>query len=126
MKSMIIAAILLAGVLFGGAAYTKKLTVVSIELMKINKEIQLELEAENYENAKDKIGEMSEYLTENEPVLSAMGNHEEIDKMQMNIAELYRYSNGEMQVDALSKSEVLDFLYLHLPKNYRLKLENIF
>lgn len=126
MKSMIVAAILLAGVLFGSAAYTAKLTGVSVELMRINKEIQLELEAENYENAERKIGEMSEYLTDNEPVLSAMGNHEEIDKMRMNIAELYRYSRGEMQVDALSKSEVLDFLYLHLPKNYRLRLENIF
>ncbi len=126
MKSMIIAAILLAAVLCGGAAYTSMLSDVSIELVRINEEVQKKLEAENYNEALDKIGEMSQYLSENESILAAMGNHEEIDKMRTNIAELYRYTNDNMRTDALSKSEVLEFLYIHLPKNYRLRLENIF
>ena len=126
MRSMIVAAILLGVVLCGGAAYTSLLTDVSLELVNINEEVQKKLEEENYDAAIDKIGEMSQYLSENEAILAAMGNHEEIDKMRTNLAELYRYTNDKMRTDALSKSEVLEFLYLHLPKNYQLKLENIF
>ena len=126
MRSMIVAAILLGVVLGGGAAYTSLLTDVSLELVNINEEVQKKLEEENYDEAIDRIGKMSQYLSENEAILAAMGNHEEIDKMRTNLAELYRYTNDKMRTDALSKSEVLEFLYLHLPKNYQLKLENIF
>ena len=54
-----------------------------------------------------------------------MNNHAELDNIEMNLAELKRYTEGEAHTDAISKSSVLDFLFAHLPKNYKLRLENI-
>ena len=43
----------------------------------------------------------------------------------MNISEVEGYINGGEQTDAISHCRVLGFLFEHLPKNYKFKLENI-
>ena len=58
-------------------------------------------------------------------VLAATGNHEDFDKIEMNISEVEGYINGGEQTDAVSHCRVLGFLFEHLPKNYKFKLENI-
>ena len=47
------------------------------------------------------------------------------DKIEMNISEVEGYINGGEQTDAVSHCRVLGFLFEHLPKNYKFKLENI-
>ena len=125
MKSVVTSVILIAAVLWGSGIYTSKLTEVSQELIRINEEVQENLEKNDFVSANARINEMSQYLGEKEQILAAMGNHEEIDKIRMNLSELRRYANDEMCTDALAKSEVLEFLYGHLPVNYKLKTENI-
>ncbi len=66
-----------------------------------------------------------QYLDENSTVLAATGNHEDFDKIEMNISEVEGYINGGEQTDAVSHCRVLGFLFEHLPKNYKFKLENI-
>ena len=61
-----------------------------------------------------------------EVFFASTGNHQEIDNIEMSLAELKRYIEGHQKYDALAKSQVLDFLFHHLPKNSRLKTENIF
>ena len=79
----------------------------------------------DYESAGDEIENLVQYLDENRTVLAATGNHEDFDKIEMNISEVEGYINGEEQTDAVSHCRVLGFLFEHLPKNYKFKLENI-
>lgn len=79
----------------------------------------------DYESAGDEIEKLVQYLDENRTVLAATGNHEDFDKIEMNISEVEGYINGGEQTDAVSHCRVLGFLFEHLPKNYKFKLENI-
>ena len=125
MRSVIAAVVLMCAVVCGGAWYTSKLIDVSGELSEMNAAIQSSLEDNAIHNAQKDIERMKEYLDKKEQVLSAMGDHEEIDKIRMSMAELERYAEGGNTTDAIAKSEVLEFLFEHMPENYRLKIENI-
>ena len=58
-------------------------------------------------------------------MLAATGNHEEIDKIEITIAELKEYILQHSKADALAHTEALNVLFRHLPKNYKLRTENI-
>lgn len=125
MKSVIVSAMLIAAVVFGSAVYMRVMENVSAELGSINSRVSQRLSEEDFAGASAEIERLEAFLDEKEAVLSAMSDHEEIDNIEMNISELKRYAEGGSRTDALSKSAVLDFLFEHLPKNYRLRLENI-
>ena len=125
MKSVIAALTLILAVVAGGLAYTSSLVKVSDELSEMNAAVQSSLENNYIENAEHQIEQMRSYLEDKETVLSAMGDHDELDEIKINIAELEQYVKGEMKTDALAKSEVLEFLFEHMPENYRLKLRNV-
>lgn len=125
MKSVIAALTLILSVLIGGGVYTSSLVRVSNELSEMNAAVQSSLENNYMESAEHQIEQMRGYLEDKEEVLSAMGDHDELDEIKMNIAELEQYVKGKMKVDALAKSEVLEFLLEHMPENYRLKLRNV-
>ncbi|MGN1116825.1 MAG: DUF4363 family protein, partial [Candidatus Ornithomonoglobus sp.] len=90
-----------------------------------NNKIILALENDDFESADTSISVLYEYIEQYEPFFSAIGNHEEIDNIEMNLAELKAYSAGRLKYDALAKSRSLSFLFGHLPKNSRIKIENI-
>ena len=119
--SLCIAVVIVAGSIF----YTNHIENVSEGLVEINNAIMMFLENEDYDSAGNAAAEMTEYLDKKRTVLAATGNHEELDKIEMNISELSGYISGRQQTDAVSRCKVLDFLFEHLPKNYEMKLENI-
>ena len=125
MKSVVISVIIAAIVVAGSLVYTRSLEKVSSELMTMNEKVSKYLEQEDYSSAESEIEHLKSYLNSREAVLDAIGNHEEIDKIEMNLYELEEYTKGEKQTDALSRCHVLDFLFEHLPLNYKLKPENI-
>ena len=125
MKGVIISVCIAAIIVTGSIVYTKHMGKVSEELGNINDEIMDKLEEENYESAMAKIKELSDYLDKNRTVLAATGNHEEFDKIEMNISEMLGYTEGGQQTDAVSCCKVLSLLFKHIPKNYEMKLENI-
>lgn len=125
MKSVVISVIIAAIVVAGSLVYTRSLENVSEELMSINEQVSKYIENEDYLSAESEIAHLKAYLNSRRAVLDAIGNHEEMDKIEMNLYELEEYSNGEKKTDALSKCRVLDFLFEHLPLNYKLKPENI-
>lgn len=125
MKSVVISVIIAAIVIAGSIVYTSNLERVSKELSEINGRISECLEEEDYSGADAEIEHLKAYLNSRRAVLDATGNHEEIDKIEMNLYELSEYSKGEKKTDALSRCRVLDFLFEHLPLNYKLKPENI-
>lgn len=125
MKSVIAALVLICAVVVGGAMYTTGLVHVSEELSEINASVQSSLENNYIDNANREIEHMKNYLKDKEQVLSAIGNHNEIDNIKINLAELEQYAKGESVTDALAKTEVLKFLFEHMPENYRLMLRNV-
>ncbi len=125
MKGVIISGVIAILILIGSIAYTNHIENVSEELSDINKVIIEALTAENYSKASSSAKELNDYLDSHRAILEATGNHEEIDKIEMNISELVEYIDGGEKTDALSNCRVLDFLFDHLPKNYEMKLENI-
>ena len=125
MKSVIISAVLAAIMITGALVYTNRLDNVSRNLLEMNESVSEYLKREDYNLALAQINTIKEYLEKKHTLLAAMGNHEELDKIEMNISELQKYTEGEMQTDALSRCQVLDFLFEHMPKNDYVRLENI-
>lgn len=125
MKGIVISAVIAVLIIWGSIAYTNHIGSVSSELGEINDTIIDALTSENYAEASEYVGKLNEYLDSHRAILAATGNHEEIDKIEMNISELSEYIDGEEKTDALSNCRVLDFLFEHLPKNYELKWENV-
>lgn len=125
MKGVIISAVIAALIVWGSIAYTNHIECVSNELGEMNGSIINALTEENYNEASERVEKLNSYLDSHRAILAATGNHEEIDKIEMNISELTEYIEGEAKTDALSNCRVLDFLFEHLPKNYELKWENV-
>lgn len=125
MKSVVVSVIIAVIVVAGSLFYTRSLEKVSGELIEINKQISERIEAEDYSGANSEIERLSSYLDSRRAVLDAIGDHEEMDNIEMNLSELEEFAKGEKKTDALSRCRVLDFLFEHLPLNYKLKLENI-
>ena len=125
MKGVIVSLCIAAAIVAGSAAYTSHTKKVSRELSEINAVVMESLENGDYDSAAEEIEKLGGYLEKKRAILSATGNHEELDKIEMNISEMSGYADGQQQTDAIAHCRVLDFLFEHLPKNYELKLGNI-
>ncbi len=126
MRSLITALVIAA--LLGAASeiYMYRLEKASWELTAINGEISEAVSEEDYGAAKEAIDRLNARMDDAEMFFGAMGDHEEMDMINMNIAELRGYIDAERGGDAASKCLVLSYLFGHLPENSRLKLQNIF
>lgn len=125
MKGVIISACIAVVLIAGSIAYTNHIDTVSENFVEMNQSIVMALEEDDFETAEKEIVKMVEYMDKKATVLAATGNHEDLDKIEMNLSELVSYIRGGNQTDALARCNVLGFLFEHLPKNYKLKLENI-
>lgn len=125
MKSFITALCIAVALIIASSFSTKHLEQIASSLENTNNKVADAIRKDDFDTAVKEIAELSDYLAQCEPFFAATGNHEEIDNIEMNLAELRIYAMGGFRYDALSKSEVLSFLFNHLPKNSRLKLENI-
>ena len=126
MKSFIIALFLGAFLLVSSKIYIAKLESASQKLLDINASISQSIENEDFSAAADSTKKLSDELSDFETFLAALGNHQEIDNIETSLAELESFIDGKQKYDALSKTNVLTFLFEHLPKNSKLKIENIF
>ena len=126
MKSFIIALFLGAFLLVSSKIYIAKLESASQKLLDINASISQSIENEDFSAAADSTKTLSDELSDFETFFAALGNHQEIDNIETSLAELESFIDGKQKYDALSKTNVLTFLFEHLPKNSKLKIENIF
>lgn len=125
MRSLIISLVLAAVILTGGIFYTSMIEDISDDFSQINSELMYYVDKEDYQSALGKAEEMKKYLDEKSTLLAAMGNHEEIDEIEGTLEELTSYIKDEKKADAGSKCSSLGFLFKHLPRNFKLKAENI-
>lgn len=126
MKSFIIAMAIALSLIAAGFFYSHNLMEESNHLSHLNDNIISSLEAENYERAELQIEELSRQVENFKEFFFITDNHTEIDNVKITLAELRSFTQSHMQTDALSKANVLSFLFSHLPENTELKLGNIF
>lgn len=125
MKSFIVSLIIGALVIFGSIFYTDRIEMVSEKLVEDNAEIINCLKKEDFETAGKLTADMSDYVNKKKLSLAIIMDHSDLDKIEMGIAELEGYIEGEIKTDALAKCSMIDVMVRHMPKNYKLKLENI-
>lgn len=125
MKSFIVSLIIGITVIAGTVFYTHRIEVVSEKLSKDNKKLIEVLNDEDFEKALELTNNMDDYVNEKKLSLAIIMDHTDLDKIEMGIAELKGYIEGEIKTDALAKCNSLDVMLRHMPKNYKLKIENV-
>lgn len=125
MKSFIISVIIGILVISGCMYSTYCIENVSKELREDNKKIVNFLKEEDFRGAKEVAKDMSDYLDEEKVKLAIIMDHSELDKIELGIAELEGYIEGEIKTDALAKCSMIDVMVRHMPKNYKVKFENV-
>ena len=126
MKSFIAAIVIFIGLIAGGFFSVWHIENIADDMSERNERITKAVEEEDFETAKKEVSGLSDYVEDKKAVLSSTMDHSYVDNIEMNICELERYVDGEVKYDSLAKCEVLHMLFEHLPKNYKLKPENIF
>lgn len=125
MKSFIGAVVLAIAIFISSMAYSKHLDTVSEHMVMENQKISQYLIDENYAEAAEAAKSLEEYIDDKKFTLAATIDHNNLDKIEMNMSQMKKYVECEQKADSLAYCEVLDMLFGHLPKNYKLKLENI-
>ena len=125
MKSLIISLIIGALIVWGSIEYTSGLEKISGQLVSDSQEVRRFIEDENFEEALLGVEEIGFYLEQKRAVMDATGKHNEMDEIEINLAELRTYTENGSKADALAKCASLEFLFEHLPKNFKLRIENI-
>lgn len=105
--------------------YTYCLEKVSDSLVEDNKELIEVLGNDDFDKAEKIAGKMEDYINRKKTVLAIVVNHEDLDKIEFAMAELRGYVECRIKADAISKCVSLDVLLRHIPKNYKLKVENV-
>lgn len=105
--------------------YTYRLEKVSENLVMNNRALIEALENDDFEKSEILTDEMEEYINKKKTVLAVVVDHEDLDKIEFAVAELKGYVQYGVKADAVSKCTSLDVLLRHMPKNYKLKVENV-
>ena len=121
MVSLGIAILIIGGTMF----FTHRIEETSKKLLEDNRKIISCLKDDNYKKAHTITKDMKEYVNETKISLAIIMDHGDLDKIESGIAELESYIDSEIKADALAKCNTLDVLIRHMPKNHKLKIENI-
>lgn len=109
----------------GCTLYMMEVEDISDDLKNMNKNVIEHIKSEDYNRAETELIRMSEYFEGKTVLLAATGNHEEIDQIQIYISQIGEYIKEKQKGDALAFCKSLGILFCHLPKNYRVRPENI-
>lgn len=112
--------------LTGSILHTTKMKNSAEELMGYNEILITQLQNDDFEAALSSTDKLKKKLAGLETFFSTLGNHDDLDIIEQNLAELQSLTEGKQKYDALAKAYVISHLCENLPKNLRLKAENIF
>ena len=125
MRSFIIALGIAVATGGGTTFFTHRIEVVSKKVLEDNKQVVEAVLKDDFERAKKLAHHMAEYVDSKKMTMSLIMDHGDLDKIEQGIAELEGYIEGEVKNDSIAKCKFLDVLIRHLPRNYKLKIENI-
>lgn len=125
MKSVIISVIIGILLIWGSAEYTGGLEQISEEMLEVNNEVMNCIKAEDFDGALRGVDDLELYIEKKRKILGSTGKHNEMDEIEMHIAELVSFLKNGVKEDSFAKCSSLEFLIEHLPKNFKLRIENI-
>ena len=125
MKSLLVSLIIGALMVWGSAKYTVGLEKISGQLVSDSREVYRLLEENQYDEALLGLESIQFFLEQKRAIMEATGKHNEMDEIEMHLSELRVYTEAESKEDALAKCASVEFLFSHLPKNFKLRIENI-
>lgn len=125
MKSLIISAVIGVLLVAGSVAHSVCLEKISAQLAEESVQLREGIENNNYEEALATADKIGSFVSEKRTVLEATGKHNEIDEIEIAVRELTAYIKTRSMSDALAKCGEVEFLCIHLPSNFKLKIENI-
>lgn len=125
MKSFIISIVLAFLIIVGGIFHENYLENFSDDLIALNQEIQSLVSEKNFTEAEEKENSLINFWNKNKTVIASTLNHENIDNIETNIAELFAYTKAEKIYETLAKCETLNVLFKHLSDSYTFKAENV-
>ena len=125
MKSFITAVLIGVFMISGCILYTNEVEDIADSLKAENKKMIAFLENDDFEGAKRAHASVESHLKDKLIMLAAIGDHEEFDRMEIYLSQVCEYIEEEHKGDALATCEALDIMFSHMPKNYRLRAENI-
>lgn len=126
MKSLIIAVTIAVLIIFGGIYATEKIEDVSNDLIKITEDANKAVQKDDYKKAGALGDELKSIVEKNYNVFASCVDHSELEKIDMNLDQMQVYIEERQKADSLAYINVLLGLFEHLPKDYKLKLENVF
>lgn len=125
MKSLILSLVIGALIVWGSTAYTGGLERISNRLANDAAEVRRLINEENFDEALHQIDDMRLFLEQKRTMMEATGKHDEIDEIEISLEELRAYTESGSQSDASARCAAVEFLFRHLPKNFKLRIENI-
>lgn len=125
MKSFIAAMIITLIMVGGSMFYTSHLSKLSQQLTEESSAAEQCLYGDDFEKATEHIDKIVECVDKKKLTLSATLDHSELDRIESTLSELRTYTACQNKTDALAKAGALKLYLEHLPKNYKLKIENI-
>lgn len=125
MKSFILSLAIAAAIVISSLLYSNHMENISMELLEKNQRIVNCIEVEDYPSAAELAEELESYIESKRSFLAATIDHSKLDNIDVYISQMKKYVQTGQKADSLSNCQVLEVLMTRLPRDYKLKFENI-
>lgn len=125
MRSIIVTIVIIVLIIAISIFSSYTLNNITDKMIQKNQQIELALKSHDSDEAIRLSQELSEYAAQKRSLLSTTIEHNSISNIDVYISEMRQYILSGCEYDALAKSAAVDKLLQELPRNYKLKAENI-
>jgi len=125
MKSVVCAIVILTAVIGGSIISTIQIHNLSDELCQINVQMTEAVANDDFDGAQEIISMLSDKLKNSKKFLGAFINHNEMDNIELTLAKLRVFLLEEDTIQCLANCEILATQLEHIPKDFKVNLENI-
>lgn len=125
MKSFVSSIILLAILIVSSIIHSYTIDKITANLISQNNAVTENIYNENYADALVYIDEFDSYINSKCTILSATLDHSILNKIDEYTSELKGYISEASKSDAIAISSALSTFIENIPKNYKLKIDNI-
>ena len=126
MRSLIAVLILSAAIIGGGIYCTSQTDKLTYELTRKTEELSKEVENGSFTKASELLDEITDIMESNSLLLASYIDHGELNKIDLYITQLGVYLKQEEKNASLVCGNTLGKLFVSLPEDYKVKLENVF
>ncbi len=125
MKSVIFSVILLAVIIFSGIIYTNEMQNLSEEFCVMNNKIAEYVVNGDFDAAGDECEKLDKYIKDKKVFIGSAVDHTELDSIELSLAKIDVFIAEKDKIEALAYLYALEIQLKHLPRNFKMRAENI-